>query len=104
MPGVRKRGEEIRDFIVLNISEYEKIAAITAEQFGISLPAVYKHINRLTAKNILVKKSGRFTFQSRRHTYVYSHNRTLSEDTAWQNALKPHFERLPDNVRRIWPY
>jgi hypothetical protein len=42
MPGVRKRGEEIRDFILSNITESKNIAVLTAERFGISLPAVYK--------------------------------------------------------------
>ena len=49
MPGIRKRGEEIRDFILTNVSESKGIAALTSERFGISLPAVYKHIDRLVA-------------------------------------------------------
>ena len=47
MPGVRKRGEEIRDFILNNIAENKNIAVLTSQRFGISLPAVYKHIDRL---------------------------------------------------------
>ena len=46
MPGIRKRGEEIRDFIVKNIAESKNIAVLTSEQFGISLPAVYKHFDK----------------------------------------------------------
>ena len=104
MPGVRRRGEEIRDFIIKNITENENIAAITARRFHISAQAVYKHIDRLATKNLIVKKSGRFVLQSRRHSYMYRNNRSLSEDTVWEKDIKKHFTCLPENVRRIWTY
>jgi hypothetical protein len=40
MPGVRKRGEEVRNFILENLSYNNNIAVLTAEKFNISLPAV----------------------------------------------------------------
>jgi anti-sigma regulatory factor (Ser/Thr protein kinase) len=104
MPGVRRRGEEIRDFILNNITKNENIAALTAGQFDISLPAVYKHIDRLASQNLVTKKSGRFALQSRRYTYIYRNNKTLSEDTVWENDIKKHFSGLPENIRRIWTY
>jgi len=55
MPGVRKRGEEIRNFILTNIVENKNIADLTSRQFGISLPAVYKHIDKLVLENQLGK-------------------------------------------------
>ena len=51
MPGLRKRGEEIRGFILQNVTQNKNIAALTAERFGITLPAVYKHIDRLVSEN-----------------------------------------------------
>jgi DNA-binding MarR family transcriptional regulator len=104
MPGVRRRGEEIREFILNNITESENTAALTAERFGISLPAVYKHIDRLASQNLLTKKSGRFSLQSRRHTYTYIIDKALSEDTVWENDIKKHFSGLSENLRRIWIY
>jgi len=104
MPGVRKRGEEVRNFILKNIAKNENIAALTALQFGISLPAVYKHIDRLVSMNLLSKQSGRFILQSLRHNYVYKNNGELSEDTVWEKDVKKHFSNFPGNVQRIWTY
>lgn len=104
MPGVRKRGEEIRNFILKNIAKNENIAAFTAAQFDISLPAVYKHIDRLVSMNLLAKQAGRFILQSRRHNYTYKNNGELSEDTVWEKDIKKHFSASPDNVQRIWTY
>ena len=104
MPGVRKRGEEIRDFILFNITENRNIAALTSEQFGISLPAVYKHIDRLASENQLVKKAGRYVLQSRQYKYLYRNERSLSEDAVWEKDIKKHFANIPQNVWHIWTY
>jgi hypothetical protein len=69
MPGLRKRGEEIRGFILQNVTQNNNIAALTAERFGITLPAVYKHIDRLVSENLLAKQSGQFVLQSARHDF-----------------------------------
>jgi DNA-binding transcriptional ArsR family regulator len=104
MPGVRERGEEIRDFILTNIAENGNIAALTAQRFNISLPAVYKHIDRLVMKNLITKKSGRFVLQSRRYTYTYKNDGSLSEDAVWEKDIKIHFSSLREDVRHIWIY
>jgi len=104
MPGVRARGEEIRDFILKNITDNESIAAMTARQFDISLPAVYKHIDRLVSNKLVTKKSGRFVVRSKRHTYNYGITGALSEDSVWENDIKKHFTGIPENVRRMWTY
>jgi len=104
MPGVRKRGEEIRDYILTNIAENKNIAALTSVRFGISLPAVYKHIDRLASQNQLVKKAGRFSLQSRQYRYSYKIDRTLGEDAVWERDIKKHFSGVPKNVWNIWIY
>jgi anti-sigma regulatory factor (Ser/Thr protein kinase) len=104
MPGVRKRGEEIRDFILTNITENRNIAALTAEQFEISLPAVYKHIDRLIAEKQLIKKAGRYVLQSKQFKYLYRNGRSLSEDAVWEKDIKKHFAGVPKNVLHVWVY
>ena len=104
MPGVRKRGEEIRDFILINITESRNIAALTSQQFGISLPAVYKHIDRLISENKVVKKSGQYILQSRQFKYIYKNDNTLGEDAVWEKDIKKHFSGVPQNIWRIWTY
>jgi hypothetical protein len=107
MPGIRRRGEEVRDFILRNITENKNIAAMTARKFNISTQAVYKHIDRLAANNLITKKSGRFIVQSRRHIYIYRNSSAigdLSEDAVWETDIKKHLGGFPDNVRRMWTY
>jgi len=104
MPGVRERGEEIRDFILTNISGNRNIAALTSEKFGISLPAVYKHIDRLVSEKQVTKKAGRYVLQSKQYKYLYSNDGTLSEDAVWEKDIKKHFANVPQNVWRIWIY
>jgi len=104
MPGIRKRGEEIRDFILTNITKNRNIAVLTSEQFGISLPAVYKHINKLLSDKELARKSGQYVIRSKQDKYTYKINRTLSEDSAWENDIKKHFAGVPQNIKDIWTY
>lgn len=104
MPGIRKRGEEIRDFILTNITENKNIAVVTSERFDISLPAVYKHIDRLVLENLLVKQGGRFVLQSKQFKYSYKNDKTLREDTVWEKDVKKHFAAVPKNVWHIWAY
>jgi len=104
MPGVRERGEEIRDFILVNITDNRNIAALTAERFGISLPAVYKHIDRLVSEKQVIKKAGRYVLQSKQYKYLYSNDGTLSEDAVWEKDIKKHFTNVPQNVWRVWIY
>ena len=104
MPGIRERGEEIRNFILLNISSNRNIASITAQRFFISHQAVYKHIDKLVSEKQLIKKAGRYVLQSRRFSYNYRVDKKLSEDTVWENDIKKHFIGVSDNAKRIWVY
>jgi len=104
MPGIRKRGEEIRDFILTNITDNKNIAALTSEQFGISLPAVYKHINKLLSDKELTRKSDQYFIKSKQTKYTYRINKTLSEDTVWEKDVKKHFIGVPQNIKDIWTY
>jgi len=104
MPGVRKRGEEIREFILFNISENRSIAALTSQRFEISLPAVYKHIDRLEAENQIIKKEGQFFLKSKQYKYVYMNDQIPGEDAVWEKDIKKHFSAVPKNVWHIWIY
>ena len=104
MPGVRKRGEEVRKFILENLTDNKNIAAMTSEQFGISLTAVYKHFDRLVAENQITKVFGQFALQSHQYKYSYKMEKTLSEDAVWEKDIKKHFAAMPGNIRNIWIY
>ena len=104
MPGVRKRGEEIREFILANITDNKNIAALASQRFEISLPAVYKHIDRLASEDLLVKKAGRYVLQTKQHKYIYKNSKTLHEDSVWEKDIKKHFAAVPANIWQIWTY
>jgi len=104
MPGVRKRGEDIRDFLLNNITENRNFAVLTSQQFGISLPAVYKHIDRLAAENKIIKKTGRYLIKSKQYKYAYNNDGTLSEDSVWEKDIKKHFINAAQNIWRMWTY
>ncbi|MCL2066072.1 MAG: DUF4325 domain-containing protein [Treponema sp.] len=104
MPGLRKRGEEIRLFILENITGKRNIAALTSEKFNISLPAVYKHFDRLVCENQITKKNGQYILQSKQCRYTYKIKDIISEDTVWEKDIKKHFINVPKNVWNIWIY
>ena len=104
MPGVRKHGEEIRSFILNNITENSNFAVLTSQQFSISLTAVYKHVDRLVLENQLIKKAGHYQLKSKQYKYTYSNDGTLSEDSVWEKDIKKHFMDAPQNLWRMWTY
>ena len=104
MSGIRKRGEDIRDFIMNNITDHKNIAALTAQQFEISLPAVYKHIDRLLSENHVIKKSGRYILNYLQYKYDYTIGNIQGEDAVWENDIKKHFAGVSKNIRYIWTY
>jgi hypothetical protein len=104
MPGIRQRGEEIRDFILTNITDNKNIAVLTSERFGISMPAVYKHINKLISDKELTRKSGQYFIKSKQYKYTYRINKTLSEDAVWEKDIKKHFTGVSRNIKDIWVY
>jgi hypothetical protein len=77
---------------------------LAAERFEISLPAGYKHIDRLVIEKQIIKKSGRFILQSKQYKYVYKNDGNLGEDTIWEKDIKKHFTNVPKNVWNIWTY
>jgi len=104
MPGIRKHGEEIREFLLNNISENRNFAALASQQFGISLPAIYKHIDRLVSIGQLEKKHGRYHIKSKQSKYTYNNDGTLNEDSVWERDIKKHFAGAAQNIWRMWVY
>ena len=106
VPGVRKRGESVRRFILENVEQHPKdIVTFTSESLGISRQAVNKHIQHLITQEALV---GEGTTRNRSYAlrpktserFRYS-LQGLREDVVWRNDVAPMFADLPDNVRGI---
>ena len=107
MVGVRKRGEEIRQFIWDSVENHPvDLAKFVSEAFNISRQAVNRHIRQLIEKGILgIKGSTRNP-----HYYRlvlgknYSMDGTLKEDRVWRADIAPLLADLPNNVIDLWHY
>lgn len=110
MVGIRKRGEEIRQFILDNTEHHPKeVVKMAAHNFGISRQAVNKHVKRLVEqKALLIKGSTR-----NRHyilhplvqwEHIYTLDGTLEEDVVWRNDIVSLLGELSNNVLDIWHY
>ena len=106
---MRKRGENIRQFILLAVREHPgDIAKFASEALHISRQAVNKHLQHLVAQEALAAEG---TTRNRRYSlrplaekrFGYS-LQGLREDVVWRNDVAPLFSDLPDNVRAIWQY
>jgi len=107
MSRVRKRGEEVRQFILENIENKSKdIIAPTIEKFKITRQAVYKHIRNLEKQGALIHiKKGTYELQPQKS---WSISITLGndsrEDVVWRNMVREEIGELPDNAIAIWHY
>ena len=89
MTGIRKRGEEIRQFILDNVEHHPKdVASLTAQTFGISRQAVNKHIRRLVDQRALLVRGSTRSRHYILHPlvkweHIYTLDDALAEDTVW---------------------
>lgn len=110
MVGVRKRGENIRQFILDNVEHNPKdIVALTSRAYDISRQAVNKHIKRLVEQKALLERGATRNKHYILHPlvkweHIYALNGTLAEDTVWRGDISDFINDLPDNVIDIWHY
>ena len=107
MTTIRKRGEEIRQFILENVeSNPERIVAFTINKFKITRQAVYRHIRHLVAQGALIRtKSGHYELcpqEEWQTTIAIAEN--PQEDVVWRTVMAERIGRLPDNALSIWQY
>lgn len=110
MAGPRKRGIEIRQFILDNVEHHPKdIATLTANAFRISRQAVNKHIQHLVKHDALIVHG---TTRNRHYLLrplvhwerIYSLTPKLEEHIVWRNDIAPLFSEFPENVLDICHY
>jgi anti-sigma regulatory factor (Ser/Thr protein kinase) len=110
MVKLRKRSEEIRQYILDNVEHHPKdVANLAAKIFDISRQAVNKHIQHLVEQKALLVRG---TTRSRHYIlqpleqweHIYDLNNLLEEHLVWQNDIFPRLGQLADNVINIWNY
>lgn len=110
MSKVRKRGEQIRQFILENVEKYPSdVAALASQEFGVSRQAINKHIQHLVEQKALVatgsaRKKHYQLHPQIRWTETYDLSKNLAEDIVWDADIRPLIKDLPDNVKDIWAY
>lgn len=107
---LRKRGEEVRRFILDNVSNHPKdITIITGKNFNLTRQAVSKHIRNLVQQGVLIAHG-----KTRKRIYSlhltkqweknYPLGSELEEHIIWRNDIAPNLGELPGNVVDIWHY
>lgn len=110
MVGIRKRGENVRQFILDNVEHNPKdLVALTSRAYGISRQAVNKHIKRLVEQNSLLVRGATRNKHYILHPlvkweHIYTLGGSLAEDLVWSSDISEFINDLPDNVIDIWHY
>lgn len=110
MAGIRKRGEEIRQFILDNVTDHPTdIVSLTSDKYSITRQAVNKHVKRLVDQDAILvygttrnKTYNLRPLQSWEHSYLLDGE--LAEDAVWRTDISRFMNGLPDNVVDIWQY
>ncbi len=110
MKRIRKRGEDIRQFILEKIEANTKnITQVVSAKFGITRQAVHKHIQRLASEGVLEHsgstKDSHYklcALQEWQKSYLIA--KDLKEDVIWSKGIAAKFETAPENVKSIWYY
>lgn len=110
MPRYRERTHQIRHFILRNVTDHPRdITALTAAEFGISRPAVHRHIRNLINDGLLDahgKTNDRhYALRPIAHVELRLQiTADLAEDRVWRQHILPLLRELPENVLAICQY
>ena len=105
---VRSRGENIRRYILENVSKFPNdVSKKTADHFKITRQGVNKHLKRLISEGSLTQAGNT---RNRIYKLVplsekkqsYKIDPTLAEDQVWRNDIAAILGNLPENIRDIW--
>jgi hypothetical protein len=106
MSNIRRRSEEIRNFVLDNVEKYPAdIATKTGLQFSITRQAVNKHLLRMVEEECLSVegKTKSRVYKLKPETavqFLVELEKGIEEDVVWRERLLPLFGKLPDNISR----
>lgn len=107
MVRLRKRGEELRQYILENAETNPKeLISLTIQKYNITRQAVHKHIRILIEQGALIRiKNGQYELRPQEEwsTTIPISDKT-SEDVVWRNEIAQRISQLPDNALSIWHY
>ncbi len=107
MVRLRKRGEELRQYILEHAETKPKdFISLTIQKYNITRQAVHKHIRILIEQGSLTRiKNGQYELRPQEEwsTTIPISDKT-SEDVIWRNEIAQRIGQLPDNALNIWHY
>jgi anti-sigma regulatory factor (Ser/Thr protein kinase) len=101
------RSKEIEDYIIENVEKHKNdICHLTSDHFGISQPAVSKHLKSLIEENIIEAtgktKARTYTLRTTiNETFKIPITEKLEEDVVWRERINPLLGKIRENVRLI---
>ena len=107
MTRLRKRSEEIREYILGVVEKNPKSAVTLAMQrFNISRQAVHQHINHLIKQGVLVRiRSGYYELSPLEEwSSTINISENIYEDVLWRKEIAARIGDLPDNAMEVWYY
>ena len=107
MTKIRKRSEEIREFILDTVENNStKVIPQAMKRFDISRQAVSQHIKSLIAQGILIRTNyGLYELRPQEEwSQTMSIAENSQEDVVWRNIVAPRLSPMTDNALEIWHY
>lgn len=111
MARTSRQNTAAREFILRNVRAYPaNLAAITAERYGLSRPAVAGYLRRLIDEGLIDATGATSDRRYKAHDLIsvdFDVRLTagLSEDAVWRGQLLPSIrDRLPENILNICEY
>jgi STAS-like domain of unknown function (DUF4325)/Histidine kinase-like ATPase domain len=108
MPGIRSRGEKIRNFILGSVEAHPSdMARLVAEKFQISRQTANEHVRRLCAENVLIG-TGETSARSyalrvlEEWAKTYALRAGMGEHEIWDIDISNAIGDFAQNVRSIW--
>ena len=105
-----QKAKQIREFILNNVESHPRdISRITAQEFGVTRPAVGRHLRALVDEDLLIAtgatKARKYTLQTLTKKRIdFSVDSALQEDVIWRDNVLPLISETPDNVLDICQY
>ena len=106
----RQKSTEIRDFIIESVNDHpQDVTRLASNRFGISRPAVLRHINKLIDEGLLTAhgrtRDRRYELNALvEETFKFVISPETEEDSIWRHIVRPSMRGLSDNVLRICEY
>lgn len=103
----QEQSKKIVSYVLMNVREHPKdITNITSQEFGITRPAVLRHVRKLIDNGVLIvhgkTRDRHYELKSfAKEIFEFKINNDLREDIVWREYIFPILKELESNVLKI---